>query len=54
MGEKIAIVFSSFIICLLVIWGFDFEGGRYLQQIGLLMAGFFFGNMLSLIATSGE
>lgn len=54
MTEKLAIVISTFIICTLVIWGFDVEGGRYLHQIALVLAGFVFANVLNSIATSGE
>jgi hypothetical protein len=50
MSHKIAIVLTSLIVFTLLTWGFDVEGGRYLQQIALVFAGFVFGNLLTSIA----
>ena len=50
MSHKIAIVLTSLIVFTLLTWGFDVEGGRYLQQIALVFAGFLFGNLLNSIA----
>ena len=49
MANRIAILISSFIIFILITWGFDVEGGRYLQQAALILAGFGFGNLLTFI-----
>ena len=50
MSHKIAIVLTSLIVFTLLTWGFDIDGGRYLQQFALVVAGFFFGNLLTSIA----
>jgi hypothetical protein len=50
MSHKIAIVLTSLIVFTLLTWGFDIDGGRYLQQIALVFAGFVFGNLLTSIA----
>jgi len=50
MKQKLVVMITSFMIFTLITWGFDIEGGRYLQQIALGMAGFMFGNLLTLIA----
>lgn len=50
IGQKLAIIITSFIVFTLLTWGFDIDGGRYLQQIALVVAGFFFGNLLTSIA----
>jgi hypothetical protein len=50
MSHKIAIVLTPLIVFTLLTWGFDVEGGRYLQQIALVFAGFVFGNLLTSIA----
>jgi hypothetical protein len=50
MTKKLALVISAFIVFTLLTWGFDVEGGRYLQQIALVFAGFVFGNLLTSIA----
>jgi hypothetical protein len=50
MSNKIAIVLTSLIVFTLLTWGFDVDGGRYLQQIALVFAGFVFGNLLTSIA----
>jgi len=50
MSHKIAIVLTSLIVFTLLTWGFDVDGGRYLQQIALVFAGFVFGNLLTSIA----
>jgi hypothetical protein len=50
MAHKIAILFAAFVVFTLVTWGFDVEGGRYLQQAGLVLAGFVFANILNTIA----
>ena len=50
VGYKIAIMITSFMIFTLITWGFDIDGGRYLQQIALVFAGFVFGNLLTSIA----
>jgi hypothetical protein len=50
MSHKIAIIITSFIVFTLLTWGFDIDGGRYLQQFALVVAGFFFGNLLTSIA----
>lgn len=50
MSHKIASIITSFIVFTLVTWGFDIDGGRYLQQIALVFAGFVFGNLLTSIA----
>jgi len=50
IGQKLAIIITSFVVFTLVTWGFDVEGGRYLQQFALVVAGFFFGNLLTSIA----
>ena len=54
MSERLLIIGTSFIIFTLVVWGFDFEGGRYLQQLALLMAGFFFGNLVTIAMESDD
>jgi len=46
---KLTTMITSFMIFTLITWGFDIEGGRYLQQIALGMAGFLFGNLLTAI-----
>ena len=50
MSNKIAIVLTSLIVFTLLTWGFDVDGGRYLQQIALVFSGFVFGNLLTSIA----
>lgn len=50
MTKKLALVINAFIVFTLLTWGFDVEGGRYLQQIALVFAGFVFGNLLTSIA----
>ncbi len=54
MSHKIAIVLTSLIVFTLLTWGFDVEGGRYLQQIALVFAGFVFGNLLTSIALEND
>jgi hypothetical protein len=49
MAHKIAIVISTLMVFTLLTWGFDVEGGRYLQQAALILAGFGFGNLLTFI-----
>jgi hypothetical protein len=54
MSHKIAIVLTSLIVFTLLTWGFDIDGGRYLQQIALVFAGFVFGNLLTSIALEND
>jgi hypothetical protein len=54
MSHKIAIVLTSLIVFTLLTWGFDVDGGRYLQQIALVFAGFVFGNLLTSIALEND
>lgn len=54
MTKKLALVINAFIVFTLLTWGFDVEGGRYLQQIALVFAGFVFGNLLTSIALEND
>lgn len=48
MSEKLLLILTCFIIFTLTVWGFDAEGGRYLQQLGLIAAGILFGNLITI------
>lgn len=54
LAHKLALVITAFIVFTLLTWGFDVDGGRYLQQIALVLAGFIFGNLLTSIALEND
>jgi hypothetical protein len=54
MNQKIIIIITSLIFFTLLTWGFDVDGGRYLQQFALVFAGFVFGNLLTSIALEND